>query len=274
MIAGGNSNTAQAKVQAAAIIPGTHYVAQAELFIDSVGTNGTGIAMIASDGLFDSAIEAVYVYIPLTTINALSEGDHPIFVHGLDGAGNWGPAISGTLRIDKTGPLVTNLLLTPNPTQGAATVSVTAVASDTASAVTQAEWFIDSDPGVGSASAMSVTANGLTWDLSANINVALVATGTYTVNVRAKDAAGNWSTVVTSTLTVSSATFVPGDVNGDGNVNIFDLQALINMIQHSPQPDSAIAPLDWWQRADLFPDSAWNIFDLQSLINIIQANGP
>ncbi|MFN8444473.1 MAG: dockerin type I domain-containing protein [Caldilineaceae bacterium] len=71
----------------------------------------------------------------------------------------------------------------------------------------------------------------------------------------------------TPTPTTSSTT---GDINNDGNVNIFDLQVLINMIQHSPQPDTDLYPSKWWQRGDLFPDGQWNIFDLQLLINLIQ----
>lgn len=61
-----------------------------------------------------------------------------------------------------------------------------------------------------------------------------------------------------------------GDVNCNGAVNIFDLQNLINMILHLPQPDTNLRPLDWWTRADLNGDNQWNIFDLQQLINIIQ----
>lgn len=64
-----------------------------------------------------------------------------------------------------------------------------------------------------------------------------------------------------------------GDINDDGNINVFDLQILINMILHSPQPDTALYPADWWCRGDLQPqpdgDGQWNVFDLQRLICLI-----
>ena len=53
-------------------------VAGAEGFIDTIGANGSGFAFVAVDGVFSSAIEAVYVDIPLSTINLLSPGNHAI----------------------------------------------------------------------------------------------------------------------------------------------------------------------------------------------------
>ena len=64
-----------------------------------------------------------------------------------------------------------------------------------------------------------------------------------------------------------------GDINDDGSTNVFDLQILVTMILHSPQPDPSLYPSDWWCRGDLAPppngDEQWNIFDLQRLVCII-----
>jgi hypothetical protein len=64
-----------------------------------------------------------------------------------------------------------------------------------------------------------------------------------------------------------------GDINDDGESDIFDLQILINMILSSPQPDPTLYPLDWWCRGDLAVpsngDGQWNVFDLQRLICLI-----
>ncbi|MEM7536081.1 MAG: clostripain-related cysteine peptidase, partial [Chloroflexota bacterium] len=60
-----------------------------------------------------------------------------------------------------------------------------------------------------------------------------------------------------------------GDINGDGMVNIFDLQMLINMIMHHTPGDPNLYPSDWWEQADLNGDGVWNIFDLQLIINLI-----
>lgn len=64
-----------------------------------------------------------------------------------------------------------------------------------------------------------------------------------------------------------------GDINDNGATNIFDVQILVNMILHTPQPDKELYPLDWWCRGDLQPqpygDDQWNAFDLQRLICLI-----
>lgn len=246
---------------------GNHNISAAEYFVDSVGADGSGQAMTVASATPVATLNGV---LSLATIAGLSDGTHTIYVHAQDAVGNWGATASTILTIDKTAAVVADVTLTPNPTVGAATVSLTATASDATSAVTQAEWFIGVDPGVGNGNAATVTANGTAWDLAATIDSSALANGTYTVNVRAKDAAGNWSVVATATLEVSPA-FAPGDINADGFVNVLDLQILINMILNTTQPDVSQYDLDWWQRADLSPDSAWNVLDLQTLINLILA---
>jgi hypothetical protein len=176
-------------------------VAAGEGFIDFVGANGTGFTFTATDGVFNAASEAVYSDIPLTTINSLSAGNHPIYVHGKDTAGNWGPVASYTLLIDKTAPTFTGLSLAPNPTYGAATVTLTVngaadpLVGGLASGVTGGEYWIDSTaPAAGSGTAFS--------GLTASIPVGTLATGSHTVGARIRDAAGNWSTTGSATFTV------------------------------------------------------------------------
>lgn len=75
---------------------GANYVMAAECFIDTVGDNGTGTAMSASDNYFDSPYENVEAQF---NISSLSPGNHTIYVHGKDAFGNWGNFSSGTLEI-------------------------------------------------------------------------------------------------------------------------------------------------------------------------------
>ena len=74
-------------------------------------------------------------------------------------------------------------------------------------------------------------------------------------------------------FTVTSLCEPEGDINDDDEVNIFDLQILINMILHTPQPDPDLYPEQWWVCADIAPppggDGQWNVFDLQRLICLI-----
>jgi hypothetical protein len=70
--------------------------------------------------------------------------------------------------------------------------------------VVAAEWFTGSDPGAGSATTMTVSGTG-PWNLSATIDVGTWTGGTYTLFVRARDAAGNWGATSSTDLVVDAA---------------------------------------------------------------------
>jgi FtsP/CotA-like multicopper oxidase with cupredoxin domain len=171
---------------------------RAEAFIDTVGADGSGIPLRASDGVFDSPSEVGYTDIPLATITQLTDGVHTLYVHAKDAAKNWGATSTVTLLVDKTGPSVTAVTATPNPTNGAAAVVLTATATDALSTVTAAEWFVGGDPGVGNGTPMVVSGSSL----SATIDVSTWYQGSYTLKVRARDAVGNWSSVSSTVLVV------------------------------------------------------------------------
>ena len=63
-------------------------VAAAEYFIDSVGANGTGIAM--TSGTFGSASATINATISVAALGPLASGNHTIYVHGRDSLNNWG----------------------------------------------------------------------------------------------------------------------------------------------------------------------------------------
>jgi hypothetical protein len=72
------------------------WIAAAEYFIGSLGEDGTGILMSASDGAFDSSAEMVTANVP---IEYLATGSHMLYVHGMDSLGNWGNATSVILDV-------------------------------------------------------------------------------------------------------------------------------------------------------------------------------
>jgi hypothetical protein len=166
-------------------------IAKAEGFIDTVGADGSGFPVIPSSGIPGETSVLAYADIPLSTINQLSDGSHTIYVHGKDAAGNWGATDSTQLIVDKTAPTFSGISLSPNPTYGAATVTMTVNgASDgTGTGVTGGEYWICSTtcaaPTQGTATAFTGT--------SPSISVGSLAVGTYTVYARIRDAAGNWS---------------------------------------------------------------------------------
>lgn len=190
-------------------------ISKAEAFIDTVGANGSGIPLIASDGLFNDTSEGGYTDIPLTTVRQLTNGPHTLSVHARDAAGNWGPVGTTTLVVDKLAPSISGLTVLPDPTQGARTVALSLTATDTLSSLAAAEWFIGTDPGPGKATAFTVGSGTSPATLSSTIDTSTMAEGTVTVRARAKDAAGNWSALSSVTLTVTA----PVSYSTTGNAN-------------------------------------------------------
>lgn len=181
----------------------------AEYFIDTVGADGSGGAMFATDGQFTSPSEAVYAAIDLYVINQLAEGTHTVYVHGKDAAGNWGATASTPLRVDRTKPAISGLSTTPNPANLAATITLNVTASDPTSGginsnITGGEFFWGTtDPGAGSGTAFSFASPAPSGTFATQIDVSQRTIFTNnTLSVRVKDAAGNWSTVSTTAITV------------------------------------------------------------------------
>ena len=177
-------------------------IAAAEMFIDNVTAPGTGVPLRAVDGSFSDPVEGGYADIPLTTVRALSNGNHTISVRARDAAGNWGALATTTLVVDKAGPVLTNGTASPSPTQGARSVTLTATAND-ATSVVAAEYFVGTDPGVGNGTAMTATGTG-PWTASGTFDTSVLPEGTVTVKVRAKDAAGNWGATITIAVPVTA----------------------------------------------------------------------
>jgi len=223
---------------------------QAEGFIDYDPANdpdGSGFPFMASDALFNSTVEQAFVDIPLNTIRMLSQGPHVISFHGQDVAGNWGPMGEVTLIVDKTGPAISDLIATPNPTGGATNVTLVGTATDSpngaapASNIAAAEWFVGYDPGEGFGTPMTA-ADGFFDTTSeaatATINVGGWPDGSYDISMRAKDAAGSWGAVSVVTLQVggnrSGNILVDGFETGNlagwkaavGNVSVTEAAAL------------------------------------------------
>jgi len=205
-------------------------ITDAEIKVDG----GSPFGMSPSD-TFDSDEEGITVSIPPEAT------DFTVSVRAKDAAGNWGPwasleiAVTMTSAGDDTGPIVDNLVATPNPTQGAAAVDIDAVAYDTltgGSTVVAAEYWItiappiDAIPGTGEPIAVSAPFE-VSETLTASIPVPIVASE-YFIVVRAMDSAGNWgdSTMVFVEVTESGSgsgggVYVqcPGDGDGDAIVD-------------------------------------------------------
>lgn len=76
--------------------------------------------------------------------------------------------------------------------------------------IVQAEYYIDTDPGQGNATAISFSPNPSQEIFgSININASLLTKGTHTIYVRAKDSANLWSSIVSKTFEVESTPCPP-----------------------------------------------------------------
>ena len=201
-----SSSIAAVRVSVTTMVDTGSTIDRAEAFIDTVGANGSGIPLIASDSLFNDMNEGGYTDIPLATVKALSNGNHTIYVHARDVAGNWGATGSAVLLVDKTAPVLSGLSLTPNPTQGATQLTLAATVTDAWSAPTRAEWFVGTDPGAGNATAVggvSVTGTG-PWNLTGSVDASNLSEGANTLRVRVRDQAGNWSSPANVSVNVTA----------------------------------------------------------------------
>ena len=74
-------------------------IASAEYFVETIGDNGSGTLMTATDGSFDSPTEEVRAEINVATWGL---GNFTLYVHGKDASGNWGNLSSTELKIIET----------------------------------------------------------------------------------------------------------------------------------------------------------------------------
>jgi hypothetical protein len=178
----------------------TSNVVGAELFVDTLGaTPGTGILFVPNDGFWNAKTEIAHADIPLAQVAALSAGTHTIYVRGRDAVGNWGPAVTTTLVIDKSAPTITSATLAPSTVAfGAASTTLNVVDTDAGGAgVTARQYWLD-----GSA---TPPASPTAFSSPASISASGLPGGAHTVYVRVQDAATNWSAVSSVPLTVVQA---------------------------------------------------------------------
>ncbi len=196
---------------------GNANIAAAEYFIDPAGApapgTGTSLTVNAAD-----PVASLTGTIPAATVAALPAGPHVVSVRSQDALGNWGAFATASLLVDKTGPVASSVIATPNPNNGAqavnsntAVVRVTATLADAASRIAAGEGFIDTAgaPGTGF---QFVPVDGIFGSLSeaASADIPLstinaLPVGNHAILVRGKDAAGNWGPTSSVALLIDKA---------------------------------------------------------------------
>ncbi len=190
----------------------------AEYFIGTTDP-GVGFAtgMVVNNPATVASLDAI---IPALDIPALS-GTYVVSIRSQDSAGNWGALTTINLVVDRDAPSTGAVLAAPNPNNGTISFTtdtqvlrVTATLSDglTGSGISGGEGFIDTvgAPGTGfPMAAVDGTFGGATENVLADIPLATIrqlSIGNHTISVRAKDVAGNWGVVATTTLVIQPFT--------------------------------------------------------------------
>ena len=162
-------NTSVQAVRVAAsfsdVATGNSNIAAAEGFIDTVAANGTGFVFIANDGTFNSPAEPGYSDIPLAVIGTLASGNHTIYVHAKDAAGNWGAMATTVLVIDKTPPTVVSINRVGNQFTNASSVQWLVTFSEPVTGVTASNFGLVESLS-GSTTIQPVIGSGTTWTVT------------------------------------------------------------------------------------------------------------
>ncbi len=182
------------------VVAGGSNIVAAEYFVDAAGANGAGFAMTASDAEYDSSTESVSGAIDPT---GLISGDHSIYVHGQDSAGNWGPFSTITLVMDLTAPIVVSSARagTVNPTN-AANIDFTVTFSELVTGVDTSDFLLTTS------GASNVTVSGVSG--TGSIYTVTVDTGSGNGTIRLDVADDN-------SIVDAAASSLGGAVVGDGN---------------------------------------------------------
>jgi hypothetical protein len=154
-------------------------ITAAEYFIDADPGVGNGVVLSitanADSAEFNSTINTT----------GLSAGQHRIYVRTRSANGQWSLNEVRTFII--TAANTSNLII--------------------------AEYFYDTDPGVGNGTPISFTTNNDSADYTGGISTTGLSTGTHRLYVRCKDAVGRWSATETRTVQITNS-------GGTGNSSI------------------------------------------------------
>lgn len=194
-------------------------IVAAEYFVGSAGSNGSGTAMRAQDGAFNSTDEGAQATLSSSVFAALPDSNYEVFVHALDASGQWGPFEVTEFYKDTLGPVSVNLSVSPKlnvtvpPTIKAEIEDMTTGSSS----ISAAEYFIDQVGANGTGTAMAASAGSFvksnTWVNSTvgATRFGQLAPGAHTVYVHGMDAAGNWGPLVWATFTKAGQSRNAGD---------------------------------------------------------------
>lgn len=245
-------------------------VMAAEYFVDATGANGTGSSMALN--MLAPIVEASAT-IPQPFVDGLTEGEHVIYIHGMDEFNNWGAFSAISLWIDKTGPPSTGSSLAPNPNNGrtalnASSNSIRLMAEAgiiaEISPVERAEGFINTIGADGAG--FPLVAYDALYNNKVEVvyvdlplpTINLLAEGPNPIYFHAKDKAGNWGTYDFLTLVIDKtgpinlgATLTPNPTAGAASVQLLaSFQDPDGVNANGTAPGSTIVAAEWFMGVD------------------------
>jgi hypothetical protein len=169
-------------------------ITKAEYFFDTDPGAGLATAIPVTAGLNISISNYAI------DITSLTGGIHHLFIRTADANGHWS---------------ITNV-------QGLFVVTPVTIASNPALVnITQAEYFFDTDPGIGKGTVLSVTP-GLTTTINSAIPINSLSTGIHRLYLRTADANGHWSLTNESNLAILSTSLIIPSNPTPGNITLLE----------------------------------------------------
>lgn len=149
-------------------------VTQAEYFWDTDPGVGLATAVQAADGNFNSAFEQL----TRTGIALPSAGLHKFGIRVKDNTGQWGPVFMNIVEVQQGGSAIM--------------------------ALAQAEYFWDTDPGLGLGTPVLATDGNFNsaFEQLTKTGIALPSLGLHVFNIRVKDNTGQWGPVFRNVVSV------------------------------------------------------------------------
>jgi hypothetical protein len=169
-------------------------VTKAEYFFDTDPGAGHATAIPVTAGLNISISNYAI------DISSLTAGLHHLYIRTGDANGHWS---------------ITNI-------QGLFIVNAVTLPSNPSLVnVMKAEYFFDTDPGIGHGTALSVTA-GLTTNITAAIPLTGLSTGIHRLYLRTGDANGHWSITNESNLAILNTSLIIPSNPAPGNITLLE----------------------------------------------------
>jgi len=112
--------------------------------------------------------------------------------------------------VDSTGPVTSSVGASPDPTDGAASVTLTATVDDSAtggSNIAAAEYFVDVLGSAGTGTAMNAadaSFNSVSEAVTASVDVSALGLGPHNLYVQGQDGAGNWGSADVVAVSVTA----------------------------------------------------------------------